>query len=203
IASGRASSTREDGPGASGASRRAPPQVPPRDTASARCVSRKHYQPGLTAFRPGRTVPTGRVLIAPRNPGERVQMKVPAGPRGLVVLAALTLALPLDASGATWPREDVTTAIGLSTTTVVLPTSTVALPATTPTRPVTPTTVPLPATTLTLPVTTTSVTLPATTLTLPVTTTSVTLPATTLTLPVTTTSVTLPATTLTLPVTTT
>src|SRR2546425_694885 len=123
-------------------------------------------------------------------------MNAAAGPRGLLVLAVLTLAIPLGASGATWPREDVTPAITLSTTTVVLPTTTLTLPLTT-------TSVTLPVTTLTLPLTTTSVTLPVTTLTWPLTTTSVTLPVTTLTRPLTTTSVTLPVTTLTSPLTTT
>ncbi|HYT25766.1 MAG TPA: hypothetical protein VEP73_04695, partial [Actinomycetota bacterium] len=123
-------------------------------------------------------------------------MNAAAGPRGLLVLAALTLAIPLGASGATWPRVDVTPAISLTTTTVVLPTTTLTLPVTT-------TSVTLPVTTLTLPLTTTSVTLPVTTLTLPLTTTSLTLPVTTLTLPLTTTSVTLPTTTLTLPLSTT
>src|SRR5437867_12282635 len=157
IASGRASSTREHGPGASEASRRAPRALrrEARDTASARSVSRKPLTgiDGLTAppYRPHRV----RADRAP-NPRERAQMNAAAGPRGLLVLAVLTLAIPLGASGATWPRVGVTPAITLSTTTVVLP-----------------------VTTLTLPRTTTSVTLPTTTLTLPLTTTTAPLPTTT------------------------
>src|SRR5438445_104874 len=139
--------------------------------------------------------PSRRASRARPQPRERVQMNAAAGPRGLLVLAVLTLAIPLGASGATWPREDVTPAITLTTTTVVLPSTTLTLPFTT-------TSVTLPVTTLTLPLTTTSVTLPATTLTLPLTTTSVTLPVTTLTLPPTTTRAPPPTTTLTPPLTT-
>src|SRR5438876_10111366 len=173
IASGRASSTREHGPGASEASRRAPRALrrEARDTASARSVSRKPLTgiDGLTAppYGPHRV----RADRAP-NPRERAQMNAAAGPRGLLVLAVLTLAIPLGASGATWPRVGVTPAITLSTTTVVLPTTTLTLPRTT-------TSVTLPATTLTLPLTTTSVTLPVTTLTLPLSTTTTRSPTTT------------------------
>src|SRR5437763_503054 len=128
-------------------------------------------------------------------------MNGPGGPRGLVVLVALMLAILPGASDAL-PIPTTSTLPSLSTTTAVIPTTTITL-GTTLTLPLTTTSVTLPATTLTLRTTTTSVTLPATTLTLPLTTTSVTLPATTLTLPLTTTSVTLPATTLTLPLMTT
>src|SRR5439155_592568 len=91
--------------------------------------------------------------IAPRgfgrNPRERVQMNGPGGPRGLVVLVALMLAILPGASDAL-PIPTTSTLPSLSTTTVVIPTTTITL-----------------GTTLTLPLTTTSVTLPPTTPTPP------------------------------------
>src|SRR6266436_2592271 len=104
-------------------------------------------------------------------------MNGPGGPRGLVVLVALMLAI-LPGTSDALPIPTTSTVPSLSTTTLVIPTTTITL-----------------GTTLTLPLTTTSVTLPVTTLTLPLTTSTVTLPTTTLTLPLSTTTTRSPTTT--------